>query len=72
MSSILHLRCLWLDEENKFAKAYRILSDIYMRKHSLAYIFMSKVKYIDRHLKYGKKVRKGLSDPKNFTSLKDY
>lgn len=39
----MQLRSLWLEEENPFAKAYRMLSMEYLRKHCLPYIFNSRV-----------------------------
>jgi len=56
MSSIADLRSLWLDEDNKFAKIYRILSKEYLRKHSLVYIFNSRVTSLSKHIKYRNKI----------------
>jgi hypothetical protein len=35
INTIAELRSLWLEEENKYGKIFRILSSLYLRKHSL-------------------------------------
>ena len=72
MSSIADLRGLWLDSHNRYAKAFRIISKEYMRKHNLGHIFRSKVQYLYKHLKYSNKINYSLEDPINFTNMKDY
>lgn len=56
MGSIADLRSLWLERNNQFAKAYRILSKEYLRKHSLEYTFNSRVTTVCKHLKYRNKI----------------
>lgn len=72
MSSIADLRNLWLDDYNKFAKVYRILSKEYLRKHSLVYIFNSRVTSLAKHIKYRNKIEKSIESPSDFTSMKEY
>jgi hypothetical protein len=56
ISSIADLRSLWVDEENNFSKVYRVLSKEYIRKHSLSYIFNSRVTSVNKHIKYRHKI----------------
>ena len=72
MRSIPDLRGLWIDEGNRFAKVYRILSKEYLRKHSLPTIFNSKITCLTKHLKYHRKIEQSVEDPANFTNMKDY
>jgi hypothetical protein len=43
INTILQLRSLWLEGESLYAQAYRIFTAEYLRKHSLPYIFNSRV-----------------------------
>lgn len=54
--SIAQLQWLWSGHDNPYAKTYRILSLEYLRKHSLAYIFNSRVNIFGKHIKYRSKM----------------
>jgi hypothetical protein len=64
------MKSLWLEEDNKFHKAFRILSSQYLRKHSLHHIFNSRVNNHALHLKYVRKLIKSIEDPEQFITLK--
>lgn len=70
VNSIADLRSLWLDEENPFAQATRILSSIFLKKHSLPYIFNSRVTNFQGHIKYRYRLIEALREPDQFTSIK--
>lgn len=70
VNSIADLRSLWVDEENAFAKATRILSGIFLKRHSLSYIFNSRVTNFQGHIKYRYRLIEALREPKQFTSIK--
>lgn len=72
LNTISQLRSIWIDEENRYAKAYRILSLEYLRKHSLSYIFNSRVENFHKHIKYRYKIIKSVSDPLDFTCMKEF
>lgn len=72
LNTIRQLRSLWLDEENPFAKAYRVFTIEYLRKHSLSYIFNSRVENFNKHIKYRFKMVESVKDPRNFTHMKDF
>ena len=72
INTIAELRSLWIEEENEFAKALRILSTIYLRKHSLNHIFNSRVENHSKHIKYRQKMIKVIENPKEFTYIKDF
>lgn len=63
LNTISELRSLWINSENKFAKAYRILSAEYLRKHSLSYIFNSRVENFHKHIKYRYKIIQSVEHP---------
>lgn len=70
VNSIADLRSLWLDSENPFAKATRILSNIFLKKYSMSYIFNSRVTNYQGHIKYRYRLIEALREPKQFTSIK--
>ena len=70
VNSIADLRSLWVDEENPFAKTTRILSGIFLKRHSLSYIFNSRVTNFQGHIKYRYRLIEALREPKQFTSIK--
>lgn len=72
LKSIEQMRSLWLEEKNSHAKVYRIITAYYFRKHSLPYIFNSRVENYPVHLKYRYKIMEGVSDPNNFSRMKEY
>ncbi len=61
INSIADLRWLWSD--NKYSEVVRILSYEFMRKHSLPYIFRSRIKNYLTHVKYREKFMEGLRRP---------
>jgi hypothetical protein len=63
LSSIAQLQWLWGDSDNPFGKVYRVLSMEYLRKHSLAYIFNSRVNIHSKHLKYRYKMAESVGNP---------
>jgi hypothetical protein len=71
LKSIQQLKSLWL-EENPFCKAYRIISIEYLRRHSLKYIFNSRVENFGNHIKYRYRIIESVGDPKNFTVMKEF
>lgn len=70
INSIADLRWLWTD--NEFSGAVRMLSYEFMRKHSLPYIFRSRIKNYLTHIKYREKFMEGLRKPDSFRNIKDY
>lgn len=44
----------------------------YLRKHSLSYIFNSRVENFHKHIKYRYKMAESVSDPRNFTHMKEF
>lgn len=50
----------------------RAISNTFLRRHALNYIFNSKVSNIQTHIKYRIKFLEGLRDPNNFDHIKDY
>jgi hypothetical protein len=70
--SMAKLRSLWIDAENPYAKVFRIISKEYVRKHSLAYIFNSRVVNIARHIKYRYIIECSIANPARFTHMKEY
>jgi hypothetical protein len=63
MNSIAELRNLWIDEMNIYGGPTRILSMIFLKKHSLKYIFHSKVSNLRGHIKYRYRLLEGLKNP---------
>ena len=72
INTIADLRALWLEGENPFAKAMRIISSKYVRQHSLSHIFNSRVENHKKHIKYRYKILQGIEDPLKFTQMKDF
>lgn len=71
LKSIYHLKSLWL-QESPFSKAYRIISLEYLRRHSLQYIFNSRVETFANHIKYRYRIIESVKDPMNFTVMKEF
>jgi hypothetical protein len=63
------LRAMWLDSSNKFSQPARCLSMLFLRKHSLTYIFHSRVTNYKGHVKYRKKLIEALEKPESFMRL---
>lgn len=72
LNTIEQLRSLWLDARNPHARAYRVLSMEYLRKHCLPYIFNSRVENVHKHIKYRYKMAEGVRDPLRFTHMKEF
>ena len=72
VNSINYLKEMWgnNDRQNPIYKCIRILSYIFMRKYCLSYIFNSRVKNYCTHIKYRKRIIKGIEDPELFTYIK--
>jgi hypothetical protein len=70
INTIADLRELWTT--GKYSREMRILSNLFLRKYSLKYIFNSRVSNYASHIKYRRKLREALKDPNTFTSIKDY
>ena len=56
----------------RFGRELRVLSNLFLRKHALTYIFSSRVTNQGSHIKYRGRLREALRDPRNFTNIKDY
>ena len=63
ISTIADLRSLWMDSCTPFAKALRIISYLYVRRHSFSHIFNSRVENFNKHIKYRYKILQGLEKP---------
>lgn len=72
LNTIAQLRAIWTDDENEYAQAWRILSFEYLRKHSLAYIFNSRVENYAKHIKYRYKIIESVKRPQAFTCMKEF
>lgn len=60
INSLLHLRELWEHKDNdpfkNLKECYRIVSFEFMRRHSLKYIYGSRIKNTSAHVRYRKKL----------------
>lgn len=63
---------MWTDGDNRFARAFRIFSGEYLRKHSLSYIFNSRVENFHKHIKYRYKIMQSVAAPADFTCMKEF
>lgn len=63
INSISELRSLWIESDNKYAKAFRIISNLYLKRYSLHHIFNSRVQDFSKHLKYRNKMAQVLKNP---------
>ena len=50
----------------------RIMSQVFLRRSALSYIFNSKVGNVQTHLKYRARFLKALRNPAAFDHIKDY
>lgn len=55
INSIADLRKLWVDY--KYAKCMRIISNLFLRKYALGYIFNSRICNFSSHIKYRQRLR---------------
>lgn len=70
INTISDLRSLW--EEQKESKSLRIISNAFLRKHSLHYIYNSRIKTQLFHVKYKRRLQEAILNPSNFNHIKDY
>jgi hypothetical protein len=70
INTIADLRRLWIDY--KYAKCMRIISNLFLRKYSLNYIFNSRICNFRSHIKYRQRLREAVKDPQAFRHIKDY
>ncbi len=70
INTIADLRNLWVDEQ--YAQSLRILSNLFLRKYSLHYIFNSRICNFGSHIKYRQSLWKAIEDPKSFNHIKYY
>lgn len=70
INTIADLRYLWM--EYKYSKCMRILSNLFLRKYSLNYIFNSRICNYRSHIKYRHRLAEAVSNPKVFRHIKDY
>jgi hypothetical protein len=68
LKTIADLRSLWIDW--KHARLIRILGNRFLRQHSLAYIFNSKIESTDAHVKYRSKLLAAIRNPERFQCIK--
>ena len=72
IKTISGIRNMWCGSKNSFAREIRILSEIFLRKYALNYIFNSRIKDYALNIKYRKKMLEAIEKPEEFTSLKDF
>lgn len=74
VNSIHYLKVMWGFEniEDPIFKCIRILSHIFMRKYCLSYIFNSRIKNYNTHIKYRKRMLEGIENPVEFTCIKQF
>lgn len=70
INTIADLRNLWIDY--KYAKEMRLLSNLFLRKYSLNYIFNSRICNYGSHIKYRYRLCEAIKEPKAFKHIKDY
>lgn len=70
INTIADLRDLWSDY--KYAKCMRIISMLFLRKYSLAYIFNSRICTYGSHIKYRQRLCEAVKNPDSFKHIKDY
>ena len=63
LNNIASLRSLWLDDDFRFAKVTRIISENWMKRGSLQYIFSSRISNYRDHVKYRKRMLEALNKP---------
>ncbi len=68
IKTIADLRSLWMN--CKHARLIRTLGNRFLRKHSLAYIFNSKIESTDAHVKYRSKLLTAIRNPESFQCMK--
>lgn len=72
MSSILHLRALWLDSEFEYASTMRKISLVFIKRYSWQYIFSSRITNYGIHIKYRQRMLEAIKNPEKFTYVKNF
>lgn len=70
INTIADLRSMWVD--NKYAGCMRVLSNLFLRKYSLTYIFNSRICNFSSHIKYRHRLAEAIKHPHAFKHIKDY
>lgn len=70
LNRIADLRKIW--SEGVFSKEVRILTEVFLKKHSLQWIFNSRLENLKFPIKYRRRMLDGVRNPVDFFYLKDY
>jgi hypothetical protein len=70
LTTVMGFRRVWTSY--KYAECMRMVSQVFLRKSALPYIFNSKVANVQTHLKYRARFLKALRNPAAFDHIKDY
>lgn len=70
LNRIADLRKIW--SEGVFSKEVRILTEVFLKKHSLQWIFNSRLENLKFPIKYRRRMLDGVKNPVDFFYLKDY
>ena len=70
VNTIADLRGMW--EESEQGKCIRVISNYFLRKHSLHYIYNSRIKTSICHSKYRRRLQEALANPEDFKHIKEY
>lgn len=70
INTIADLRNLWGDNEE--GRCIRVISNYFLRKHSLHYIYNSRIKTRVCHSKYKRRLQEALLNPFDFNHIKEY
>jgi hypothetical protein len=70
INTIADLRKMWM--EFKYCEVIRVVSLLFLRKYSLPYIFNSRIKSRECHVKYKRRLQEALANPGQFQHIKDY
>ncbi|CAD8074849.1 unnamed protein product [Paramecium primaurelia] len=58
-------------EEEEYRRAFRIISQIFIKKQAINYIFNSKIVQHNWHMRYRLQIYKGVKNPDNFSHIKN-
>ena len=73
MTKIEDLKNMWVDNaENIYSYPLRVITENFLRKHALSWIFNSRIEDKKAPIKYRMKLREGVRNPENFANLKSY
>jgi hypothetical protein len=61
---------MWLDYDH--AQSMRVLSNLFLRKYALNYIFNSRICNYSSHIKYRYRLTEAIKEPGLFKHIKDY